>query len=171
MEEDDDLRKGKILSSASTAFQTTWLIVGSFSLYFHHWHIAQSQRFFFPQFFKWMLWGPLRFLFLTLASVHYLVLIHTAYVYIFSQQRDLQIGPWRLTLLQRLWRWFCHITIWVHRNKGFPSSSVVKEFACNEGDLGSIPGSGRSPGEGNGNPLQYSCLENPMDRGAWGARV
>ena len=39
--------------------------------------------------------------------------------------------------------------------------------ACNVGDLGSIPGSGRSPGEGNGNPLQYSCLENPMDRGAW----
>ena len=41
-----------------------------------------------------------------------------------------------------------------------------KESACNAGDMGSIPGSGRSPGEGNGNPLQYSCLENPMDRGA-----
>ena len=41
--------------------------------------------------------------------------------------------------------------------------------ACNEGDLGSIPGSGRSPGEGNGNPLQYSCLENPRDGGAWSA--
>ena len=47
---------------------------------------------------------------------------------------------------------------------GFPHSSVGKESACNAGDLGSIPGSGRSPGEGNGNPLQYSCLENPMDR-------
>ena len=46
-------------------------------------------------------------------------------------------------------------------------SSEVKASACNEGDLGSIPGSGRSPGEGNGNPLQYSCLENPMDGGAW----
>ena len=46
-----------------------------------------------------------------------------------------------------------------------------KEFACNAGDAGSIPGSGRSPGEGNGNPLQYSCLENPMDRGAWQATV
>ena len=44
-----------------------------------------------------------------------------------------------------------------------------KESTCNAGDLGSIPGSGRSPGEGNGNPLQYSCLENPMDRGAWRA--
>ena len=42
-----------------------------------------------------------------------------------------------------------------------------KESACNVGDLGSIPGSGRSPGEGTGNPLQYSCLENPIDRGAW----
>ena len=42
-----------------------------------------------------------------------------------------------------------------------------KASACNAGDLGSIPGSGRSPGEGNGNPLQYSCLENPMDREAW----
>ena len=44
-----------------------------------------------------------------------------------------------------------------------------KESACNAGDPGSIPGSGRSPAEGNGNPLQYSCLENPMDRGAWRA--
>ena len=50
---------------------------------------------------------------------------------------------------------------------GFPGGSDGKEFACNAGDQGSIPGLGRSPGEGNGNPLQYSCLENPMDRGAW----
>ena len=48
-------------------------------------------------------------------------------------------------------------------------SSVSKESACNAGDPGSCPGLGRSPGEGNGNPLQYSCLENPMDRGAWRA--
>ena len=53
----------------------------------------------------------------------------------------------------------------------FPGGSEFKESACNAGDLGSIPGSGRSPGEGNGNPLQYSCLENPMDRGAWWATV
>ena len=46
---------------------------------------------------------------------------------------------------------------------GFPRGSEVKASASNGGDLGSIPGSGRSPGEGNGNPLQYSCLENPMD--------
>ena len=50
-------------------------------------------------------------------------------------------------------------------------SSVGKASTCNAGDMGSIPGSGRSPGEGNGNPLQYSCLENPMDRGAWQAIV
>ena len=49
---------------------------------------------------------------------------------------------------------------------GFPGGSDSKESACNVGDLGSIPGSGRSPGEGNGNPLQYSCLENSMDEGA-----
>ena len=54
---------------------------------------------------------------------------------------------------------------------GFPGVSEVKVSACNVGDLGSIPGSGRSPGEGNGNPLQYSCLENPMDGGAWWAIV
>ena len=46
---------------------------------------------------------------------------------------------------------------------------MVKRLVYNAGDLGSIPGSGRSSGEGNGNPLQYSCLENPMDRGAWWA--
>ena len=54
---------------------------------------------------------------------------------------------------------------------GFLCSLVSKASACNTGDLGSIPGSGRSPGEGNGNPLQYSCLENPLDRGAWRATV
>ena len=54
---------------------------------------------------------------------------------------------------------------------GFPGGSDGKETACNAGDLGSIPGSGRPPGEGNGNPLQYPCLENPMDRGAWWAAV
>ena len=58
-----------------------------------------------------------------------------------------------------------------HRVKGFPGGSEVKASASNAGDPGSIPGLGWSPGEGNGNPLQYSCLENPMDRGAWWATV
>ena len=53
-------------------------------------------------------------------------------------------------------------TLW-----GFPGGSEVKASACNVGDLGSIPGSGRSSGEGNGDPLQYSCVENPMDGGTW----
>ena len=55
--------------------------------------------------------------------------------------------------------------------KGFPSGSVVKDLPANAGDLDSIPGSGRSPGEGNGKQLQYSYLENPLDRGAWRAAV
>ena len=54
---------------------------------------------------------------------------------------------------------------------GFPGDSGGKESACNAGDPGSIPGLGGSPREGNGNPLQYSCLENSMDRGAWWATV
>ena len=55
----------------------------------------------------------------------------------------------------------------LYQYQGFTHTSVSKQSTCNVGDPGSIPGSERSPGEGNGNPLQYSCLENPMDRGAW----
>ena len=63
------------------------------------------------------------------------------------------------------------LIIWDSGNVGFPGGSEVKASACNVGDLGSIPGSGRFSGEGNGNPLQYSCQENPMDGGAWWATV
>ena len=55
--------------------------------------------------------------------------------------------------------------------RGFPGGSVVKNLLANAGGAGSTPGSERSPGEGNGNPFQYSCLGNPMDRGAWRATV
>ena len=55
-----------------------------------------------------------------------------------------------------------------YNTTGLPSG---KEAPCNAGDIGSIPGSGRSPGAGRGNPLQYSCLGNPMDRGAWWATI
>ena len=55
--------------------------------------------------------------------------------------------------------------------RAFPGGSDSKESACNAGDLGLIPDSGRSAGEGNGYPLQCSCLENPMDRGEWQATV
>ena len=61
--------------------------------------------------------------------------------------------------------WFLRETV------GFPGGSDGKASAYNAGDLGSIPGSGRSPGKGNGNPLQHSCPENPMDGGAWSATV
>ena len=63
------------------------------------------------------------------------------------------------------------IAIGLWWKKGFPGGLHSKESACNAGDLGLIPGLGRSPREGNGNPLQYSCLGNPMDRGAWWATV
>ena len=59
----------------------------------------------------------------------------------------------------------------VRRNKYFPGGSDSKESACNVGDLCSIPGLARSPGGGHDNPLQYSCLENPMDRRAWRATI
>ena len=70
---------------------------------------------------------------------------------------NLSFRSWTKTVLDVLW--------------SFPGGSEVKASACNAGDLGSIPRWGRSPGEGNGNPLQNSCLENPMDRGAWWAIV
>ena len=57
--------------------------------------------------------------------------------------------------------------LWLSTSLDFPGDSDGKVSVYNEGDPGSIPGSGGSPGEGNGTPLQYYCLENPMDRGAW----
>ena len=59
------------------------------------------------------------------------------------------------------------IVVYVCQSLGFSGGSDGKESACNAGDLGSVPGLGRSPGKGNNSPLQYSCLENYMDRGAW----
>ena len=60
---------------------------------------------------------------------------------------------------------------WCSLHEGFPGSSDSRESACNAGDPGSISGLGISPGKGNGNQLQYSCLENPTDRGVWWATV
>ena len=62
-------------------------------------------------------------------------------------------------------------TLTVFNSMDFPSGAYGKESACNARDPGSIPGLGRSPGEGHGNPLQYACLENSMDRGPWWATV
>ena len=64
-----------------------------------------------------------------------------------------------------------YVYIYVYIFMGFPGDSVVKNLPANAQDARLIPGSGRSPGGGNGNPLQYSCLGNPMDRGAWQAAV
>ena len=63
------------------------------------------------------------------------------------------------------------VRYFLFQDRSFPGGSVSKESACNAGDQGSIPGLGRSSGEGNDNPLQYSCLENSMDREAWQATV
>ena len=73
------------------------------------------------------------------------------------------------TLLERQVSFTASQAFWI--KLGFPSGLVGKESACYTGDLASIPGSGNYRGEGNGNPLQYSCLENPMDRRAWWATV
>ena len=68
--------------------------------------------------------------------------------------------------------WFSNnLSTTLFKIRDFPGGSEIKASACNAGDLGLIPGLGRFPGEGNGNPLQYSCLENSMDRGAWWATV
>ena len=60
-----------------------------------------------------------------------------------------------------------HICVCIYIFAGFSGYSDSKESACSAGDMGSVPESERSPGEGNGNPLQYTCLENSMDKGAW----
>ena len=66
---------------------------------------------------------------------------------------------------------YIHTCVHIFANIGFSGGSGSRESACNAGDLDSIPGLGRSPGGGHGNPLQYSCLENSMARGAWWAIV
>ena len=89
-----------------------------------------------------------------------------------------------LTLSRNSYNFLVNLSIWLyskflsnkmfeqdHLIKGFPRSSVSKESACSAGDPSLISGLGRSPGEGNGNPLQYSCLENPTLREAWQATI
>ena len=84
---------------------------------------------------------------------------------------------WGLKIKSYLYQWQSSVDSCGYNNRaiysilGFLGGSGSKESACNARDLGSIPGSGRSPGEGNSNPLQYSYLENSMDRGAWWTTV
>ena len=79
------------------------------------------------------------------------------------KSRDISL-PTKIHLVKAMFLSSCHVL-------GFPGGSDSKASACNAGNPGSIPGSGRSPGEGNGNPPQCSCLENPMDGGIWWAIV
>ena len=79
--------------------------------------------------------------------------------------------PWEAVLATAKTRSLCDVQMLPLTDDGFTSGSVVNNLPANAGDMGSIPGLGRSPGEGNGKPLQYSCLENPMDRGDWQAIV
>ena len=96
-------------------------------------------------------------------------LIHRVYYHTWHKWFSQYIaGPWTI----RVWTLGVQLyMVFFFFLKGFPHSSVIKESACNAGDLGSIPGMGRSPGEGNGSPLQYSCRENLIDRGAWQATI
>ena len=80
------------------------------------------------------------------------------------------LGSFSSFFLELFLHWFPE-AYWAPTDLGFPGGSDGKASACNVGDPGSIPRSGRSPGEGNGIPLQHSCLENPMDGGAWQATV
>ena len=99
----------------------------------------------------------------TIIVFHYFKRNSITYWNCFSDKDWYFRGTWFL-----FW-WMLLLNSYIDR--GFPGGSVVKESACNAGDPGSVPGLGRSPGEGNSNPFQYSCLENSMDRGAWQAIV
>ena len=83
------------------------------------------------------------------------------YMYIYRWLASLIMYRCSLVMFINMYRWFASL--------GFLHSSNSKESACNAGDLDLSPGSGRCPGEGNDNPFQYSCLKNPMERGAWQA--
>ena len=96
-------------------------------------------------------------------------------MYIEGSQEKAANGPisftWGFFLVSSHWTMMDIENNNLPKSLGFPGGSLVKNLPANAGDAGSIPGLGRSPGEGNGNPLQYPCLENPMDRGAWRATV
>ena len=81
---------------------------------------------------------------------------------------DVMSAPWADILYVK---WKCELWTEYGKEEGFPGDSDGKESACNAGEPSSIPRLGRSPGKGNGKPLQYSCLEDPMDGGDWGATV
>ena len=103
-------------------------------------------------------------------SFHFPFLSTSKLANFFTESTCFQPRPVVLSLISFFWNlgFIFRASVFL---MGFPGSSDGKASAYNAGDPGSIPGSGRSPGEGNSNPLQYSCLENPMDWGAWWATV
>ena len=107
----------------------------------------------------------------TWASINYQMVRHFCLVIQnvdFEEKDVITVKPISVIEHQVSFTCFTNIFVFnVHHDPSFPGVSYGKESADNAGELGSIPGSGRSPGEGNGNVLQYSCLENPLDRGAW----
>ena len=92
------------------------------------------------------------------------VIISTVIHYVDVCTFEMKLWKWKYTYVDVLSETYYPSLI---MRKGFPGSSVSQESTCNAGDTSSVPGSGRSPGEGNGNPFWYPCLGNPMDRGAW----
>ena len=92
------------------------------------------------------------------------VIISTVINYVDVCTFEMELWKWQYTYVDFLSETYYPSLI---MRRGFPGSSVSKESTCNAGDASSVPGSGRSPGEGNGNPFRYPCLGNPMDRGAW----
>ena len=89
----------------------------------------------------------------------------------FCLENPMDRGAWWATVHEVTKRWIQLKRLSAYCSGGFPGSSLVKNLPANAGDVGSIPALRRSLGEGNGNPLQYSCLGNHMDRGAWWATV
>ena len=101
------------------------------------------------------------------------------WVWVVRGLQEAEVGGFVALFMHIHLSWTGHLTlaslstkgIIIYHQSGFPGGLEGKASTCSAGDLASIPESGRSPGEGNGNPLQYSCLENPMDGGAWEAAV
>ena len=92
-------------------------------------------------------------------------------LYALSEASELGIKRFRYFMMFFKFQSYCQKLDHQYISLNFPGSSDSKDSACNAGDLGSLPGSGRFPGEGNGYPLHYSCLEKSMDRGAWWVTV
>ena len=98
---------------------------------------------------------------------------YTLYDFNILITNDIFIAEYIVYLCECLWALeICIVQLVMCSDKGAsPVAQMVKEFACNAGDTGSIPGSGWSLGEGNGNPVQHACLGNPMNRGVWWATI